>query len=105
MLDAHPSGVVVHQVVTESGLQQSWLDSYGSPIVPNVTTSSGTPQVIPVTGSGFTSNAKARIIFNTPYANNGALAVRGASVPQVGITYVPRALFTITSSSLNQALA
>lgn len=105
VLDAHPSGVVVHQVVTESGLQQSWLDSYGSPIVPNVTTSSGTPQVIRVTGSGFTPNAKARIIFNTPYANNGAPAVRGASVPQVGITYVPRALFTITSSRLNQALA
>ena len=103
-LDVHPSGVVVHQVVTESGLGQSWLDLSGSPIVPNLTTSSGTPQVITVTGSGFSPNGNVIVAFNAPYAVHGAPAARGTKPIQRVVTGVTGTSGQVSRFYLEQIL-
>jgi len=105
VLDARPSGVVVHQVVTESSLGQNWpqwlagtftnvgqlqatphfITIVGTGYRPNekvdvllagVPTSTAA-RSIALTGSGFEPNDKVLVAFNAPYDATGAPIARG----------------------------
>ena len=93
VLDARPSGVVVHQVVTESSLGQNWPDLLGSQTVPDSATPSYPTHPIIITDLGYFLNETVCAIIAGP----GSTAANSSRYPATDEVGTSGQIITVSS--------
>jgi len=94
VLDAHPGDVVMHQVVTESGLQQSWPDLSDIQAGATSATPSNSPRPLTVTGLGHYLNETVCAII----AGSGSTAANSSRYPATDVVGTSGQDITVTGS-------